>query len=522
LLFYTNGVTVWNKSHAVMQNGTELFGDVSSSQSALIVRMPASANFYYIFTQDGGNNTGTFGYSVVDMNLAAGMGSVTTKNVLLHNSCTEKLTATPHCNNLDIWIVVHESGSASFRSYRLTYAGVNPTATVSSVGSVHSVTNTDMYQGCMKLSPNGKKLIAAYSGTSAVSGFELFDFNNVTGVVSNPVVLENINYAYGCEFSPDGSKLYGSNINFPTNIFQWDLCTPTPSALVLSRQTIWASTSGTWKCSMQLAPDGKIYVANSGGNSIGVISDPNLPGMACNYADTGLSVSPNSSYLGLPNMITGKLSSIRPFSFTTSCQTVSFATTNASLSTCAAANYSFASTKWNFGDASTGAANTSTLSNPTHSYSAVGTYTAQLVLNYPCFNDTIRQVIDISIASPTLVAIANPTAVCAFPTPTSTLSASGLTSYTWSTGLISPVITVTPFIPSSSSTLIASYTVTGSDSSTGCFVSKIVNIKIYRDCYFGLKTNESIYFSIYPNPTTGTLFIETEKSIPITVYNNLG
>jgi hypothetical protein len=42
LLFYTDGVSVWNKNHSVMSNGTGLDGDYSSSQSALIVPQPGS------------------------------------------------------------------------------------------------------------------------------------------------------------------------------------------------------------------------------------------------------------------------------------------------------------------------------------------------------------------------------------------------------------------------------------------------------------------------------------------------
>src|SRR6476469_9585349 len=37
LLFYTDGVTVYNKQHQVMANGTGLKGGQSSTQSALIV-----------------------------------------------------------------------------------------------------------------------------------------------------------------------------------------------------------------------------------------------------------------------------------------------------------------------------------------------------------------------------------------------------------------------------------------------------------------------------------------------------
>ena len=36
LLFYTEGTQIWNKNHAVMPNGSGLFGNISSSQSAIV------------------------------------------------------------------------------------------------------------------------------------------------------------------------------------------------------------------------------------------------------------------------------------------------------------------------------------------------------------------------------------------------------------------------------------------------------------------------------------------------------
>ena len=76
LLFYTNGVTVWNKDHAVMPNGSDLgsgdpFG-TSVSQSVVIIPDPSSANQYYIFTNHA--LSGVF-YSVVDMSIDNGDGS---------------------------------------------------------------------------------------------------------------------------------------------------------------------------------------------------------------------------------------------------------------------------------------------------------------------------------------------------------------------------------------------------------------------------------------------------------------
>ena len=60
LLFYTDGITVWNKSHLVMANGTGLYGHPSSTQSAVIVPRPGSTTLYYVFTPAVENsNSGT-------------------------------------------------------------------------------------------------------------------------------------------------------------------------------------------------------------------------------------------------------------------------------------------------------------------------------------------------------------------------------------------------------------------------------------------------------------------------------
>src|SRR6187549_144232 len=50
LLFYTDGVTVYDASHNVMQYGNGLFGNSSSTQSALVIPFPGNPNNYYIFT----------------------------------------------------------------------------------------------------------------------------------------------------------------------------------------------------------------------------------------------------------------------------------------------------------------------------------------------------------------------------------------------------------------------------------------------------------------------------------------
>ena len=123
LLFYTNGVSVWNRNHLVMTNGTGLFGDVSSTQSAIIVQKPNQSNIYYVFTSD--NDAGPDGvrYSIVDMTLSAGLGEVTSKNILLKTPSCEKLCAVRHCNNQDVWVLSHDWNTNVFTSWLVDNIG---------------------------------------------------------------------------------------------------------------------------------------------------------------------------------------------------------------------------------------------------------------------------------------------------------------------------------------------------------------------------------------------------------------
>src|SRR5688500_1810618 len=67
LVFYSDGITVWNAQHTIMPNGTGLFGHFSSSQSGMIIPFPNDPKRYYLFTVDHvGGNKGLC-YSIINM-----------------------------------------------------------------------------------------------------------------------------------------------------------------------------------------------------------------------------------------------------------------------------------------------------------------------------------------------------------------------------------------------------------------------------------------------------------------------
>lgn len=366
LLFYTDGSTVYNQNHVAMANGTGLFGNSSSSQSAIIAKQPGNSNIYYIFTQTGPPGTGA-AYSIVDMNLAAGLGSVTVQNFTLSNNCTEKLTSVRHCNGTDIWVIYHGWNSDEFKAHLLTASGLNPTPVITNIGTPHA--SSTNYAGCMKTSPNGKKLGVAIYGLGL---FEMFDFDNTTGVLSNSLSLNtaSINGAYGCEFSPDGTKFYGSrgvnNVN--GQLYQWDLCAGSPALIAASLYTV-VTNNTTGIGALQRASNGKIYGTRSQQSSLITVDNPNVAGAGCNYVELGQSIAPKTSWWSLPNFITSFNKTISsPFTYTSNCNTINFSAppSAATNSLCQSASYSLTNLIWNFGDPLSGQSNTSTVLNPTH------------------------------------------------------------------------------------------------------------------------------------------------------------
>ncbi|MFK7772525.1 MAG: gliding motility-associated C-terminal domain-containing protein [Saprospiraceae bacterium] len=326
LLFYSNGETIFNRNHQIMENGTGLAGHFSSTQSALIVPQPLSSNLYLIFTVGAeagfnGSNNG-LSYSIIDMELDNGNGAVIEKNIQLLNYTTEKQTAVRHSNGRDIWIVTHLFESNAFYSFLLTCQGVQPEPTISYVGKSHIEPNIGCCEGtstlgCMKSSPDNKKIAVVWSeltelNTQAglVKGdwhMELFDFDPSTGNLSNPISMtygnnSNNHKSYGVCFSPDNTKLYQTAYQgVPSyKLFQYDLT----AADIPASQTIIAEESIKAFGTMEIGPDGKIYIARTNGHKfLSVINNPNAFGDDTGYEKEGISLEGINSTWGLPNIL---------------------------------------------------------------------------------------------------------------------------------------------------------------------------------------------------------------------------
>lgn len=480
LLFYTDGVSVWNRNNVQMPNGNGLQGDPSTTQSALIVPNPGNANLYYIFTlpAEGG---GSFRYSVVDMSLQSGNGDVTAKNTFLKSSVTEKMSAVHHCNGHDIWVTIHESGTNGFYSYLVTNAGINPPV-ISNVGAVH----TDVH-GQLKFNSSGTKLACAIDTVISATPLpgigkafvDLCDFDKSTGIVSGVKRINLTSYqrTYGVEFSPDDSKLYVSYYNVASNsgVSQFDL----GAANIQASEVVINTSFNPDVYAIQLGPDRKIYVTKEVTPFLDVINSPNLAGTACNYVSNAINLDPSSMgnmcMLGLPGFVQSFLNPSFPNIPCTVPVTANFINSDTTL--CKGDCISFIDqstgtvTGWNWlFQGATPAA--STAQNPSSvCYPSTGTFTVRLIASNSSTSDTIIKTI--TVVAPSLSA--GPDVVIA-PGGSTQLNATGnVTSFSWSpaTGLSNPSISN----PIASPSVTTTYIVTGSDSNN-CPASSVVTVNV--------------------------------------------
>ncbi|MEJ2112831.1 MAG: cell surface protein, partial [Flavobacteriaceae bacterium] len=151
LLFYTDGVTVWDRIHNIMPNGTGLLGHSSSTASAIIIPKPGTTTSYYIFTVDKPSYYLTEGlpidgvnYSEVDMSLNSGYGDIVSgmknRHLITYNTgdsfqseykSSEKITAVTSNDGSSIWVITQFMNK--FYSFRVDANGVNETPVVSTV-----------------------------------------------------------------------------------------------------------------------------------------------------------------------------------------------------------------------------------------------------------------------------------------------------------------------------------------------------------------------------------------------------
>lgn len=299
LLFYTDGIRVWDSTHRVTPNGIGLNGHWSSTQSALVVPRPGYTGNYYIFTVDYEAGSNGLQYSEFDMSLNSGKGDVvsTFKNVKLLDYTCEKIAVVKHYNGIDYWVCAHKFGSDTIYSFLVTMDGINKMAIKSGTG-INNSGGTENTLGYMKFSPDGTKI--AYANW-AFDNCCIGDFDVKTGRVSN-VWSFPIDDAYGVEFSATSNFLYISEMFTPFNIFQYNAKAATIDDFIDSKVCIDSRKNGIIGA-LQIGPDKKIYICRYDSKFLDVIHFPDSNGKKCRVQYDYVDLMGNVCKLGLPTFI---------------------------------------------------------------------------------------------------------------------------------------------------------------------------------------------------------------------------
>lgn len=404
LLFYTDGITIWNKNNEIMQNGEGLAGALfvsagpinppypinTTTQNGLIVPAPGNSNLFYVFSQVAENMEGYpvgLYYSEVDLSLDNGLGAVTVnKNIQLSPFAGETMTAVHHTDGTSTWFITQTGNwfnlQNEFHAFLISSEGLNTTPVVSVAG----VAEHGGLVVQMKVSPDGSKLALTESVLAFIFDFpaqcQIFDFDKSTGIVSNAIDLTGINvsptFNMGVEFSPNNQFLYvtgtpsGESI---TNLYQVDLLAGDVQAIIES--TILINSQGN-DGMMQLGPNGKIYITTGGVPQLpvyGVINYPNNKGVACGYGsgdEFGIDLGQKLGLSSIPSFIQSYFESgILYVGGDCPGEEVSFSTIRIP---------GITNIAWDFGDPESGVSNISTDLEPSHKFTAGGTYTVTAVI----------------------------------------------------------------------------------------------------------------------------------------------
>lgn len=424
-IFYTDGDKVYDKTKTQIDAG--IGGDPVSSQSSLIVPVPGDETLYYIFTTQAINGVSgnQLKYSLFDLKLNSGKGAIVQKGVLLFSKSTERITAS------NSWLIAHEYGNNTFRTYRITAGGLGDPV-YSSIGSDHSFTSAANGQGYMRL--GAKNTLAVALSTPGTSNLiELFHLNDSTGMLSyyRKISLSNTSgQVYGVEFSGGGSKVYASVSGAgSSDIYEYSIDTLGHTAL--KRDSVFAVTIGA----LQMAPDNQIYVAINNSTKLGKIMPvDDIKQKSPIDMGTGFALAAGTnSRMGLPNFVQHESNGFGGPGFTYTGICLGDSTKFVGSATDAIDQFF-----WTLGDGAT-----SKQPNVSHLYAAANTYTVKMQLTNRCGLDTVI-VHQVKInAPPALPSIPPAVPICtaAVTLNANTPNTPGLT-YLWSTGAITQTISV--------------------------------------------------------------------------------
>ncbi|MEZ4932916.1 MAG: hypothetical protein R2788_12455 [Saprospiraceae bacterium] len=241
-------------------------------------------------------------YTLIDRTTNNGLGKVIEKNVPLMEGTTQlnfnHAGAVRHANGRDWWVLLPHRMQPIYYRFLLTPEGIiGPEE--QEIGFKMPTDDPSYYFGVNLFSQDGSQYVD-YEWRKG-EGFQLFDFDRCTGLLSNPIKVqyqtgfEVSNGAVGIAFSPSGRFLYMTyRKDSGVRLVQYDLDAPdiAASELLISDCPVPVSP---YECSLGapiLAPNGKIYIpALIDTVAFHVIHHPDGLGLDCDFEFGGFPFS---------------------------------------------------------------------------------------------------------------------------------------------------------------------------------------------------------------------------------------
>ncbi|WP_082377018.1 T9SS type A sorting domain-containing protein [Chryseobacterium indologenes] len=302
LLFYTDGESVWNREHQVMDNGDNL--NQYSSWQICIAKHPSNPNLYYIFSS--GIPVSGVGkvirYSVVDISQGSlgqnglPLGSVLPnfKTVPILNGPSEftsskAATIVPHANGTAFWVLFTED--RTLYSYLLDSTGlVNNTPVISNLNIGNVNPSFFSHYSYLKASPRlscsefSNYLSFTSVGNNSYNESRVYSFDDSTGKITSDyeLVIASLN-PFLTEFNSTSSILYMAGYEPGVGaLYAINLAASTNSNIVYSSVYPINNTSipSTSVEGMQRNKYGDIYIQYGYNYSASKILNPDVYGGA--------------------------------------------------------------------------------------------------------------------------------------------------------------------------------------------------------------------------------------------------
>jgi hypothetical protein len=303
LQFYTNGISIRNRTHEIMENGDKINpGEIwnewqtqyyPGAAGAMAIPAPGLPNHYYLFhiatyyAQGDPINTYPLAptyYTLIDMNTNGGLGTVVSKNNVLTQEHTIGIALVKHGNGRDWWFLTGVQNSPRHLLWLIDPSGV------------HGPFEQDMgpafptIEGLCGLtfSPDG----ALFIRNDCRNGMRIYDFDRCSGLLSNLRIIPGPPDFRGLvTFSPSSRRLYVSSYDA---IASMDLQNPDPASTwdTLTYYDGYSSLSlpystGFWIA--QIEPDGQIWWGTTNGTLyMHIVHHPDLPGLAADIEQHGI------------------------------------------------------------------------------------------------------------------------------------------------------------------------------------------------------------------------------------------